>query len=50
MDQETRWLTRYNEVKTFLRPISLDPPKMRQRSVTLGTGLGIHRNSMVLVN
>ena len=46
MDQETRWLTRYNEVKTFIEENHRNPSKHRIEEHDMLNWLKANRKSM----
>ena len=46
MDQETRWLTRYNEVKTFIEENHRNPSKHRLEEHDMLNWLKANRKAM----
>ena len=46
MDQETRWLTRYNEVKTFIEENHRNPSKHRIEEHDMLNWLKANRKAM----
>ena len=46
MDQETRWLTRYNEVKTFIEENHRNPSKYRIEEHDMLNWLKANRKAM----
>lgn len=46
MDQETRWLTRYNEVKTFIEEHHRNPSKHRLEEHDMLNWLKANRKAM----
>ena len=46
MDQETRWLTRYNEVKTFIEENQRNPSKHRLEEHDMLNWLKANRKKM----